>query len=47
MARYWALLSMVFMKAFVILFDRIHQRNRNYQRLWEMYREMQARYRKT
>ncbi|HLK48246.1 MAG TPA: hypothetical protein VKT49_08935 [Bryobacteraceae bacterium] len=37
MTQYFALLSIVFMIPIVILFDRIHQRNRNYRRLWEMY----------
>ena len=46
MSRFWALLSVVFMKAFVILFDRVHQRNRNYRELWKMYRELQSRTRK-
>ena len=43
MSRYWALLAVVFMIAFVYVFSRLHQRNRNYRRLWEMYRELQAR----
>lgn len=42
MSSYWALQSVVFMIAFVFVFDGIHQRIRNYRRLWEMYRELQA-----
>ena len=45
MSQYWALQSVVFMIAFVFVFDRIYDRNRNYRRLWEMYRELQARFR--
>jgi len=45
MARYWALQSVVFMMAFVFLFERIYDRNRNYRRLWKMYRELQTRFR--
>ena len=37
MTQFFALLSIVFMIPFVILFDRVHQRKRNYRRLWEMY----------
>ena len=43
MSRFYALLSVVFMIAFVVLFDKVHQRNSNYRRLWAMYRELQAR----
>ena len=43
MSRYWSLLAVVFLMAFVYLYDKVHQRNRNYRRLWEMYRELQAR----
>lgn len=43
MSRYWALLSIVFMIPFVFLYDRLHRRNGNYRRLWEMYRELQER----
>lgn len=37
MTRQFALLSIVFMIPAVFLFDRVHQRKRNYRRLWEMY----------
>ena len=37
MSRYFALQSIVFMIPIVLLFDRVHQRRRNYRRLWEMY----------
>jgi flagellar biosynthesis protein FlhB len=37
MASFCALLSLVFMIAFVSLFDVIHQRNRHYRRLRVMY----------
>jgi hypothetical protein len=43
MSRYWALLSIVFMIPFVFLYDKLHRRNCNYRRLWEMYRELQER----
>lgn len=43
MSHYWALLSIVYQIAFVYLWDRVHQRNRNYRRLWQMYRELQKR----
>ena len=42
MARAWALQSVVFMIAFVYLFDRVRQRNQNYRRLWEMYEELKT-----
>jgi hypothetical protein len=37
MSRFWALESIVFMMAFVFLYDRMHLRRRHYRRLWEMY----------
>ena len=42
MSRYYALLSVVFMMGFVVVFDKIHQRNSNYRRLWEMYRALRS-----
>lgn len=42
MTQYFALLSIVFMIPIVILFDRVHERRRNYRRLWEMYEELKA-----
>ncbi|MBZ5576421.1 MAG: hypothetical protein LAP40_07685 [Acidobacteriia bacterium] len=43
MTSYWALQAVVLAIAFVILFDRVHDRNRNYRNLWRMYRELHAR----
>jgi len=43
MASSWALLAVVLAIAFVVLFDRVHARNRNYRRLWKMYRELRGR----
>ncbi|GEM_PF-3522533 len=37
MARYGALQAVIFLIPAVFLFDRIHQRNRHYRRLREMY----------
>ena len=44
MSRYFALLSVVYMIAFVIVFDRVHQRNRNRRWLRRMYAELRALY---
>jgi hypothetical protein len=38
----FALLSLVFMMAFVFQFDAIHQRDRNYQRIRSMYDAVRA-----
>jgi len=37
---HFALLSIVFMMGFVMLFDGIHRRNQRYQRIWSMYRQV-------
>jgi hypothetical protein len=37
MDRYFALEALVFMMAFVFVFDNVHRRNRAYRRLREMY----------
>jgi len=43
MSSYFALLSIAFMIPVVFLFDRVHQRRRNYRRLWQMYEALKTR----
>jgi predicted tellurium resistance membrane protein TerC len=38
----YALLSIVWMIGFVMLFDRVHSRRRHYQYLWDMYKMVLA-----
>jgi hypothetical protein len=42
MTQQYALLSIVWMMGFVVLFDRVHSRRQHYQYLGEMYRMVLA-----